>query len=345
MPLTRRKLHTLVFLIIAIFFNVKIVQGDFIDYHNEHLSKQLSLIEDSKDNLLLPFNITRTPGSGNSFIIQQFISNHFQTKMQNNWIIEYDNFQENDYNFTNMIFTLDMDNNEQDDKKYILFAAHYDTLVNIDGFIGAVDSAASCSILMYLSQFLDDLVYEDQYLIDKILEDKQYGIKIVFFDGEEALHEWTETDSIYGSRHLANKWIKDETMSQIELFVLLDLIGGKRTNKVPEWQIKSYYKTSHKYYKLLSEIEDSYLESEQNTFFTQKELHPTDVLYLMINKILIEDDHVPFYNANVPILHLIPFPFPESWHTVDDKFDTLDENEIQRWAIILSEFAVEALSG
>lgn len=28
---------------------------------------------------------------------------------------------------------------------------------------------------------------------------------LIFFDGEEAFKEWTSTDSIYGSRHLANK--------------------------------------------------------------------------------------------------------------------------------------------
>lgn len=28
---------------------------------------------------------------------------------------------------------------------------------------------------------------------------------MVFFDGEEALVEWTESDSLYGSRHLASR--------------------------------------------------------------------------------------------------------------------------------------------
>ena len=29
---------------------------------------------------------------------------------------------------------------------------------------------------------------------------------MVFFDGEEAFKEWTESDSLYGSRHLAELW-------------------------------------------------------------------------------------------------------------------------------------------
>ena len=29
---------------------------------------------------------------------------------------------------------------------------------------------------------------------------------MVFFDGEEAFVKWSETDSLYGARHLAEKW-------------------------------------------------------------------------------------------------------------------------------------------
>lgn len=30
-------------------------------------------------------------------------------------------------------------------------------------------------------------------------------LQLLFFDGEEALFQWTPTDSLYGSRHLAQK--------------------------------------------------------------------------------------------------------------------------------------------
>jgi len=30
-------------------------------------------------------------------------------------------------------------------------------------------------------------------------------LQFIFFDGEEAFVDWTETDSLYGSRHLAKK--------------------------------------------------------------------------------------------------------------------------------------------
>ena len=30
-------------------------------------------------------------------------------------------------------------------------------------------------------------------------------VQMMFFDGEEAYNHWTDTDSLYGSRHLAKK--------------------------------------------------------------------------------------------------------------------------------------------
>ena len=40
------------------------------------------------------------------------------------------------------------------------------------------------------------------------------SLQLVFFDGEEAFVEWTATDSIYGARHLAEKW--STTQSRVD---------------------------------------------------------------------------------------------------------------------------------
>lgn len=69
---------------------------------------------------------------------------------------------------------------------------------------------------------------------------EKVSLQVIFFDGEEAFEDWTRTDSLYGSRHLAAKLqsqkfprssgadcsasIRNE-LDRIELFVLLDLIG------------------------------------------------------------------------------------------------------------------------
>lgn len=56
-------------------------------------------------------------------------------------------------------------------------------------------------------------------------------LQLIFFDGEEAFHDWTATDSIYGARHLANRWgsvPSGEILKSIDAFVLLDLLGAEK---------------------------------------------------------------------------------------------------------------------
>jgi len=36
---------------------------------------------------------------------------------------------------------------------------------------------------------------------------------------------WTATDSLYGTRHLAEVWEKDGTLKKIKAFLLADMIG------------------------------------------------------------------------------------------------------------------------
>lgn len=45
----------------------------------------------------------------------------------------------------------------------------------------------------------------DGYL-NQIRGNSDVSLKLLFFDGEEAFLDWSRTDSIYGARHLAQKW-------------------------------------------------------------------------------------------------------------------------------------------
>jgi len=47
------------------------------------------------------------------------------------------------------------------------------------------------------------------------------SLQFLFLDGEEAFKEWTATDSIYGARHLAEKW-KATPHPHDELSTVLD---------------------------------------------------------------------------------------------------------------------------
>jgi protein-S-isoprenylcysteine O-methyltransferase Ste14 len=49
---------------------------------------------------------------------------------------------------------------------------------------------------------------------------------IVFFDGEEALKDWSASDSLYGSRHFAQALTRDQA-KQIRAMIKVDMIGDR----------------------------------------------------------------------------------------------------------------------
>lgn len=90
-------------------------------------------------------------------------------------------------------------------------------------FIGATDSAAPCAILLDVARTLTPFLQKSS---------RRSTLQLVFFDGEEAFVEWTNKDSIYGARHLAQKMSKDVVigtniteLKAIKMLVLLDLLG------------------------------------------------------------------------------------------------------------------------
>eukprot|EP00056_Hartaetosiga_gracilis_P005662 m.87375 g.87375 ORF g.87375 m.87375 type:complete len:129 (+) comp12240_c0_seq3:142-528(+) len=98
-------------------------------------------------------------------------------------------------------------------------------------FVGATDSSFPCAVLLDIAASLTPY-------LEKRTNKLGTTLQLVFFDGEEAFVQWTNTDSIYGARHLAKKWAKTPVhrnkaqkhknmLETIEAFVLLDLLGAK----------------------------------------------------------------------------------------------------------------------
>lgn len=48
--------------------------------------------------------------------------------------------------------------------------------------------------------------------------------------------------------------------------------------------------------------------------------------------------------SDVPVLHLIPTPFPKVWHTVDDNLQNLDAKSIKNFNSILRVFVMDFLT-
>ncbi len=188
----------------------------------------------------------------------------------------------------------------------IVLGTHYETnypLRNID-FVGANDGASTTGLLMTIADVLRAQAARSP---GKKLDG--YSVWLVFFDGEEAIQEWSRTDSTYGSRHLAAKWGRDGTLNSIKAFLLADMIGDKdldiqrETHSTP-WLIDLVAQAAKKF-------------GDQRYFFQQS--------------MDVEDDHLPFVERGVPSIDIIDLDYGPNnsyHHTAQDTLDKISAHSL-----------------
>ena len=179
--------------------------------------------------------VERIVDSEGHIIVENFIGSYMQ-QYAPDWRFEKDEFNDETplgrKRFVNLIATLDAISGQVSDK-YLVLAAHYDSkILNNERFEAATDSAVPCTMLLQFARHFHTMATPG--LLSGSLG-HNWGIKLIWFDGEEAFHEWTPVDSIYGSRHLAQDWAADSDglMDRISLFVLLDLLGAPNMVPIP----------------------------------------------------------------------------------------------------------------
>ena len=170
----------------------------------------------------------------------------------------------------------------------IAVTGHYDTK-KMDRFVGANDGGSSTGFLLELAAVLRGQPRTDD-------------LYIVFFDGEEAVREWSDTDSVYGSRHLAEKWTTDGTNRKLKALINVDMIGDANLKLV--WDTGSAAS--------LRELFWNTADSLGYKAYFPRQGGP------------IQDDHLPFLNAGVRALDVIDFESQQTfWHTPEDTMDKL----------------------
>ncbi|KAF2000076.1 hypothetical protein P154DRAFT_435966 [Amniculicola lignicola CBS 123094] len=304
--------------------------------------------------LLAPILIPRVPGTPGQEQVQQHFVNFFQTELPT-WSMEWQNSTSTtpvsgskQIQFSNLIFKKEPPWVKPGQSNLLTLVAHYDSKYLPEGFIGATDSAAPCAMLMHAARSIDKYLVQMHGEMAALNEggsvEMDMGIQILLLDGEEAFKSWTDTDSLYGSRALAEQWELSPNsagswypnpLSQISLFVLLDLLGSANP-KVP-----SYFLTTHWAYRAMASIESrmrklGLLESNPERAFL-----PDDDMIMA--RSMISDDHLPFLSRGVEILHVIPSPFPAVWHKMEDDGEHLDMPTVRDWGKIVTAFALEWL--
>jgi glutaminyl-peptide cyclotransferase len=305
--------------------------------------------------LLAPILIPRVSGTDGSTKVLNHIVDFFKTELPK-WTIEFQNSTsktpatgDKDVSFINIIATRDPPWTSPGQVGHLAMVAHYDSKLTPTGFIGATDSAAPCAMLMHAARSIDfaltakwEVMQAEGANADGFEEDK--GIQILFLDGEESFLSWTDTDSLYGARSLAAEWESTPhpalstfrtPLASIELFCLLDLLGAKNP------RIPSYFKTTHWAYKKMAGLEDrlrslSLFVSQDHPFLVDSNKDENRWTGGMVL-----DDHVPFMDRGVEVLHIIPTPFPRVWHDMKDDGEHLDIDTVKDWALLATAFMAE----
>ncbi len=187
----------------------------------------------------------------------------------------------------------------------IVLASHYETnypLRDIN-FVGANDGACTTALLIALGQYF------------RTHPPQGYSVWLLFDDGEEAINKaWTDSDSLYGTRHIAAKWSADGTLAHIKAFIVADMIGWKDLNIDKESNSTPW-------------LLDLLAKAGKDTGHSQY---------------LFKDSHghrgrpLPFNERGVPVLDVIDYEYgphlsdPDAYHhTAQDTMDKLSATSLQ----------------
>ncbi len=176
----------------------------------------------------------------------------------------------------------------------IALTGHFDTkLFPGRKFVGASDGGSSTGLLLELAR-----VFAHQPRTDDLY--------LGFFDGEEAFSEWTDTDSLYGSRHLADRWAKDGTLRRLKGLINVDMIGDKNLDIPQETNGNATLRRL---------VWSTAAELGYKAYFTDQQIGE-------------DDDHMPFVRLGVPAIDVIDIDYPP-WHTDTDTMDKLSPQSLE----------------
>jgi Zn-dependent M28 family amino/carboxypeptidase len=180
----------------------------------------------------------------------------------------------------------------------IVVAGHYDTNYPLPkAYVGANDGGSTTGLLLALA---------DQF---RGKERDGYSVWLVWTDAEEAFVTWSDSDSLYGTKHLAQKWQQDGTAKKIKAFILVDMIGDADLDIQKETLSTSW-------------LSDLVYQAATNLGYQS---HFYEV------RAEIQDDHLPFLKIGVPAVDIIDLDYGYNnvyHHSVQDTLDKLSPQSL-----------------
>jgi Zn-dependent M28 family amino/carboxypeptidase len=182
----------------------------------------------------------------------------------------------------------------------IVIASHYDTnwpLRNVN-YVGANDGGSSSGLLLEIANQLHGKKRDG------------YSVWLLWDDGEESMKmPWDDRESLYGVKHIAQKWQDDGTLKKVKAFLLEDLVGDADLNIEREMNSTPWLED------LIGQAATSV--GYQSHFFARE--------------IGITDDHLPFLQRGVPSADLIDLNYGYNnvfHHTTQDTLDKLSPKSL-----------------
>jgi len=175
-----------------------------------------------------------------------------------------------------------------------LLCSHYDTkLFDAIRFVGANDGGSSTGLLLELARVIGGR------------PNMARKIELVFFDGEEAYENFSETDGLYGSRYFA-KQLEADGAKQFRGGILFDMIGDRSLD--------------------ITLPADSPPAMVRDVFAAAEALKLRNY-FSYLDRDLI-DDHAPLNAIRIPTIDIIDFDYTW-WHTADDTLDKISAQSLQ----------------
>ncbi|MBI5684858.1 MAG: M28 family peptidase [Verrucomicrobia bacterium] len=200
-----------------------------------------------------------------------------------------------------------------------IIGGHYDTkwLPRMK-FVGANDGGSSTAALLEIA---------------RVLAGQPVDAWIVWFDGEEAVQQYSQQDGLYGSVHMVKALHAQNKLRDIQAVIILDMIGDKRLQLTIPDPMRPKEDVMNKWSAPLI----------QQAFAAAATLGLRDYIQLLNHEMV--DDHSPFDWNRVPSIDLIDFDYgniPRDnnfWHTERDTLDKCSPDSLR----IASQIALELL--